>query len=342
MATTQLSDIIDVVVFSDIDPVFGPEKTAMMESGVAVRTPQFDQLANGDGKSIEMPFWKDLDESSEPNLSSDDPTSSASPVAVAQGEQLARKAFLNKGWSAADLAAEMASGDRVMEHVRARVDRYWMRQWQRRLIATASGIQADNVANDSGDMVYDIAGATNGDVGGGTKFSRTAFTSAAFTMGDMQDGVSAIGVHSAVYKTMLDNDDIDFVPDSNGEGQIATFLGRRVIVDDSLPFTPAGGALAGDSAPKYTSILFGNGAIGYGEGMPKVPVELDRAPAQGDGGGVETLWMRKTWLLHPFGFQQTGVPAGVSFTSAELAAATSWDRVVERKNVPLAFLVTNG
>jgi hypothetical protein len=46
-------------------------------------------------------------------------------------------------------------------------------------------------------------------------------------------------------------------------------------------------------------------------------------------------------LLHPFGFQQTGTPAGVSFTQAELAQAAQWDRVLPRKNVPIAYLVTN-
>ena len=88
-------------------------------------------------------------------------------------------------------------------------------------------------------------------------------------------------------------------------------------------------------------MLFGEGAFGYGVGSPMVPVEVEREAAQGNGGGIETLWVRNTWLLHPFGFQQTGTPAGESFTMAELRAATSWSRVVERKNVPIAFLSTN-
>ena len=87
--------------------------------------------------------------------------------------------------------------------------------------------------------------------------------------------------------------------------------------------------------------MFGAGAFGYGEGMSSVPVEVERNGLQGNGGGVETLIVRKTWLLHPFGFQATGTPAGESFTHAELAEATSFDRVVDRKNVPLAFLITN-
>jgi len=53
------------------------------------------------------------------------------------------------------------------------------------------------------------------------------------------------------------------------------------------------------------------------------------------------LWERNTWLLHPLGFQQTGTPAAVSFTQAELALAAQWDRVLDRKLVPMAYLITN-
>jgi hypothetical protein len=145
-----------------------------------------------------------------------------------------------------------------------------------------------------------------------------------------------MAVHSSVMKQMVKNDDIDFIPDSQGNLTIPTFMGKRVIVDDGLTVTA--GTTDGF---KYTSVLFGAGAFGYGDGMPEVPVEIEREAAQGDGGGIETLWRRNTWLLHPFGFQATGTPAGNSFTQAELALAAQWDRVIERKNVPMAFLITN-
>jgi hypothetical protein len=116
-------------------------------------------------------------------------------------------------------------------------------------------------------------------------------------------------------------------------------MGRRIIVDDGLP------VLAGSTDGfKYVSVLFGPAAFGYGEGLPNVPVEVAREAAQGEGGGIESLWRRATWILHPFGFQQiTSTPPanGFSYTQAELATAGLWDRVVDRKNVPMAFLITN-
>ena len=135
---------------------------------------------------------------------------------------------------------------------------------------------------------------------------------------------------------MVKNDDIVYIPDSMGQLTIPTYMGLRVIVDDGMTVT-AGST----SGFKYTSVLFGEGAFAYGDGAPMVPVEVERQEAQGNGAGVETLWTRKTWILHPSGYQNVGTPSSFSFTPAELALATTWDRVVERKNVPLAFIVTN-
>jgi len=336
MATVQLADIIDVKVFQDLPAVNSPEKTAFYQSGIVTRNSLLDGLATAAGKVAELPFWNDIDPTVAPNLSNDNPASIATAAKVAQGEQISRKAFLNKGLSATDLASEVAMGPRAMEHIRARTDTYWLRQWQRRLIASTNGILADNIASNSGDMVKSVASESIAGQSATTKFNRDAFTDAVYTMGDAATQLRAIGVHSAVMAQMVKNDDIVYIPDSQGQLTIPTYMGLRVIVDDG--HTVTAGTTDGF---KYVSVLYGEGAFGYGDGMPLNPVEIERAAAQGNGAGVETLWTRKTWILHPFGYQSTGTPAAVSFSLAELAAATSWSRVVERKNVPLGFLITN-
>ena len=342
MANTLITDVIVPELYMGYQAVDYPEKTAFFDSGVAVRSAIFDQLANGGGRIEHIPFWKDLDSTSEPTYSTDATTDVAVPEKVVAGEMIARKAFLNQQYSTADLAAELAGSD-PMQRIRNRFGTYWMRQWQRRLIKSLSGVYADNVANDSSDMVKNVSGATNADVTSATVFSRSAFTGAAFTSGDHFDDYAAIAVHSVVYKRMVDNDDIDFIPDSQGNLTIATFMGRRVIVDDGMPYTAAGGSGSGDTAAKYTSILFGTGAVGYGEGSPRVPMEIEREALQGNGGGIEIIVERKQWIIHPFGFQfKSTTVTGQSPTWANLVLATNWDRVVERKNVPIAFLVTNG
>jgi len=339
MATTRLSDIIDVTIFRDLPQIEGPEKTRFFESGIVTRNGLLDELANAPGKSIELPYWNDLDGSEEVNYSSDDPGSSATPQKITQGEQTARKAFVNQGWQAADLASELAMGGTAMEAIRARTDRYFARQWQRRLIAATNGVLADNVAGNS-DMVVDVAAESIATQGAGTLFNRDAFTEALYTAGDSAEMFTTIAVHSVVMAQMVKNNDIDFIPDSNGMSTIPTYMGKRVIVDDGL--TVVGG---GTDGFKYTSVLFGPGAFGYGVGSPITPVAIDRKEEQGDGGGIETLWVRNTWLLHPFGFQQVGTPSGAasgkSFTQAELATAAVWNRVLPRKQIPIGFLITN-
>lgn len=344
---SRLANIIDVTVFQDLPAEDLPEKTALFQSGVIVRNQLLDNLANAPGKTAELPFWKDLDPTVEQNYSNDNPADEATPLQIEQDEQIARKAFMNQGWTESDLAAELAMGGNAMRRIRARVDTYWMRRWQRRVVNTAVGVMLANIANDGGDMVHDIS-IQDGDAAvAANLFSRTAMVAGAFTMGDQFDGIGTIVVHSVVAQNMIDSDDIVYIPDSKGQLTIPTYLGKRVVIDDGAP------VIAGTTSGfRYVSMLFGQAAFGYGEGTPEVPTEVDRKAEGGNGGGVETLWSRKTWLVHPLGHKFTSntvtgpaapkSPANISPTDANLRLAANWERVYDRKNIPLAFLVTNG
>lgn len=344
---SRLANIIDVEVFNDIPAVDIPERTAFFESGVIVRNAALDALANAPGKTAEMHFWKDLDPAIEQNYSNDNPADLAVPLLIEQGEMLARKAFMNQGWSEADLAAELASGGNAMRRIRARIDTYWTRRWQRRIIATSVGLFLNNVADNGGDMVHDISLQTTVGQTAANMFSRTAMVAGAFTMGDGFEGIRTIVVHSVVAQRMIDNDDIIYVADSMGRLSIPTYLGRRVVIDDNSP------VIAGTTSGfRYVSTLFGDSIMGYGEGTPEVPTEVDRNAAGGNGGGIETLWSRKTMLIHPLGHTFTSNtvsgpaapknPAGISPTDSDLRLAANWNRTHDRKLIPLAFVVTNG
>ena len=337
MATTRLSDIIDTTVFQDLPQVEGPEKTAFFDSQIVSRSPLLDGIASQPGQITELPFWKDLDGSVEVYYSNDDPNTSASPQKVTQGKQVARKAFVNQGWSSADLASEIAMGGTAMEAVRARTDRYFAKQFQRRLIASVEGIYANNVANNSSDMVEDVSVDDGGNIAAGTRFNKDAFIEAAYTMGDQVDGVQAIAAHSAVAKVITKLNDAEDVRDSDGQLLYRAYMGRRIIVDDTLPAEAVGTG----SGFKYISVLFGSDAFGFGNGNPETPVEIDRKPDAANGGGIEELWLRNTWLLHPFGYKQEGTPSGQSFSLSELRTDAVWARELERKLVPIAFLRTN-
>ena len=336
--TTRLSDVIDIEVYQDLPAVNDPTKTTIFESGVAVASPLLNSLAGAMGDSAQLPFWKDIDASVEANLSNDDPASTATPQKVVQGKQVARKLFLNQAWQAADLVNEFSMGGDALQHVRNRVDAYWVKQFQKYLMAATEGILQDNIANDSGDMAIDISIADGDNATADNLFSDTAFINASMTLGDSFENLGAILVHPVVYGQMRKNNSIDFIPDAAGQYTIPTYQGRRVILNSEVTVV-AGGT----SGFVYRTVLFGAGAFGYGQGNPTNPVEVERDGLAGNGAGIEALINRKTWLIHPFGYEfKSGTVAGQSPTIAEYKLAANWDRVVERENVPLAFLLTNG
>ena len=142
---------------------------------------------------------------------------------------------------------------------------------------------------------------------------------------------AAIGVHSVVMNQMVKQDLIEYLRDSDGKIILATYLGKPVFMDDSLVY----------GSGRYLSVFFGQGAFGYGEGNPTVPVELERKASGGNGGGAEVLWERKTLILQPAGFSWKGsTNQNLSPTAAQYAAAGNWERVFDRKQVPFAAVIS--
>lgn len=339
MAVTRFSDIVIPAVWNSYRSLPLPEVLAFTDSGIAVPVPEVLAQLNGGGEEIIMPFWRDLDPNAVPNMSDDDPDRMAVPLKVGAATMRARKAYLNQGWSASSLTRELAGSD-PLAHVRARDDAYWSRRWQRRLISVCKGLLADNIAANGGDMVVNVSIADGNAATDANLFSRQSFARAIFGLGDQYQYITAIAVHSVVLARMVANDDIVYIRPSQGTLDVPTFMGKRVIVDDGL--APTAG---GTSGFVYTSILFGQGAIGYANGVHHMPVEEERSPRAGHGGGVDTLWTRKNWLIHPFGYDFTNasITAPERFaTDADLEKAVNWTRMVDRKQVPIAFLQTNG
>jgi len=334
-AVTQLSDVIVPDVFEQYIRVRTTELSAVFQSGIVRPDAQFAKLIQGGGKTFTLPFWNDL-ASDEPNISSDDPTSSSESKKITASSDVGVGHHRNQSWSAADLVSALA-GDDPMKVIGDRVAGYWARAYQEHLIASVKGVIADNVANDSGDMVYSIATDDAAAVTDAERISATAVIETQQTMGDAGAALAGICLHSVPYSKLRKLNLIDFIPDARGEVNIPTYLGMRVIVDDGLP------AVAGTNRITYWTVLFGAGAFGWGEGRSRVPVEVDRDPDAGDGEGVEFLFTRKQYLLHPRGIKFTNTTvAGQSPTNTESEDADNWDRVYDRKLVRIAVLKTNG
>lgn len=337
MATVRLSDVVIPEVWATYGEVNSPELIAFLESGIVVNDERLNQYAQGPSKTGHIPFWLDLDQTEEQDYSNDDPTDMSAPSKIGTSQMAFRKAYMSKSWSDMDLAGELIAQD-PLQHIKTRTSTYWLRRLQRRIIAIAKGVLAENIANDASDMVIDISTEDGLNATAANRFNSVAFLNAAFTMGDASGGFVGIGMHSMVAKQLTVLDEIEVLKDSTGNVLTQFYKGLRVIMDDSLPVI-AGGV----SGYRFVSVLFGRGFIGMGVGTPDVPVETIRVPAAGNGGGMETFFERKTWLLHPIGHNwvEDGSIVEFSPTDANLADQRFWDRIYDRKQVPVAFLITN-
>jgi len=335
MATVQIADIYNPLTFASFIDESQIELNNFIRSGVLAQSPLVAAQASQGGNEGILTGFKPLG-TEEPNYSNDNPALTSTPSNITKYVQRWRLASQNQSWSTMDIAAELALKDPV-EAITSKIGQYWATQNERRLIQSAMGVLADNVANNSADMVVNLATDSADPITPDQLISGDAVLDALQTSGDHKMNYTAIAMHSVVYTSLQKQNLIDFIPNSRGEIVIPTYMGMTVVVDDSLP------AVAGSERVTYTSILFGAGAFVGGQGRILNPSELDRNPSAGNGGGEEIIYSRRSEIIHPLGCSfESGSVAGQSPTQAELSNASNWQRVWERKNINMAFLQTNG
>jgi len=334
MSTTQLADVI-------YGPQFLPttiQRTTVLStirtSGIAADDAQISLLASGHGDILQMPFWNDITGNS--NVSSDDPAVSAAPLKIAQGQDICRKLRRNNGWQSANLVSAVIAQD-PLDVIAQLIAEYWVREEQTVMGFMLTGVFAAASMSSNILNVATETGATTG-----VNMDATVSSNAHALLGDHGRALVAIMMHSRVYWNLRAQRAVSFLRDPVTGLDYETWDGMRIIVNDQLP------AVAGTtSGTKYTSYLFADGAIGYAEatglGGPIKPVEIQVAPSAGNGEGVDTVWYRRHWIMHPRGVRFTSASvAGNSPTNAELATAANWVRAYDAKNVRIVACVTNG
>ncbi len=317
------------------------EKTAIFRSGILRSSPEAAALLSGGGRTMNAPFWKDMSDS-EPGIASDDPAVVSTPEKLTSGKDIMRRQLRTYSVSVADLTPVLSGGD-PLARLREASGRFWERHFQRTLVKTLTGVFGDNATNFSSDMINDISTDSSATATAGELVGAEAVIDAAQTMGDNKDVLSAIIMHSTVYTRLQKLNLIDFIPDSEGRIAFTRYLNFNVIVDDNVrTLTVAAGDTTNRS--KYWTYLCGPGAMLWAETPVATPAEVKREPAQGNGMGVESIYMRRQYVMHVPGVKWTDTSVTGEFPSySDLATTANWSRVVaERKQIPLALLVTNG
>lgn len=342
MATVQIADIYNPLVYDVGIQEAAIEKNLFVQSGVMVTDTRIDAMASGPGQVGELPFFFGLDNpqadgTDEPNYTTDNPATFSTPKKLTGAKQVYMSSHKHQSWSTMDLARELGLIDPAGAIIN-RMGQYWATDNQHRLVQSALGVLADNIANDSGDMVNAIASETIAGQSTATRISAEAIIDTASTMGDAAGGLSTIAIHSVKYAELQKQNLISFIPDARGEVNIPTYLGYTVVVDDGMPVR-----VGTTDGFVYTVMLIAGGVFAYGEGSAETPSELERIAGAGNGGGQDVIHSRQTTIIHPYGFSfdNTAI-AGQSPTYAELATAAEWNRVyAERKNIGIAFLTIN-
>lgn len=342
---TQVSDIITPEIFTPYVRQQTTLKSALLQSGAVTELPSLTAMLAGAGVTFQVPSFKPLDDDEE-NISGDQAadrftggSNDSSPKKIGTAQETAVRLSRNQSWSSADLAAALAGTDPMMA-IADGVVKYWVDRLQAAFIATMSGVFADNAAAPTGTDQHTINDLTN-DISdtaysaGVTNFSRAAFLDTTLTLQDSMNDLGMIAVHPVVYNAMQKANDIDFIPDSEGKFTVPTYLGHVVVMDARMP----------SNTGVYESWMFAPGAVALGMSSPKVPTEVAREAAAGNGGGQEILYDRVEWAIHPHGHAYKGAPAAGgpsnAATANNLKSADSWTRVFPQRNqIKMARLIT--
>ena len=332
MAETRLTDIIIPEVFYPYIMEESLNRNPFFQSGILAASPQITAFLAGGGKTSNIPYWQDL------TGDSDEPSETVADTVNELGtdKMVVRRQIRHKAWGANALSAAL-SGANPVQAIGQRVAGFWGKDMQNNLVRYIRGILADNAADDSSDLIVDISTEDGAAATSANKISATKTIEALMKQGDRFSDIKAIAVHSVVYQTMVTNDLIDFVQDSKTSTMIPYYIGLRVIVDDGMPVI-AGGT----SGYKYHSYLFKPGSVGFGENAGAIlPVEVSRDASKGSG--IDILYTRRQFAVAPLGFSWNKADnSAITPSLADLIAATSWDRVYDKKNTGVVAIVSNG
>ena len=251
-----------------------------------------------------------------------------------------------KAWMEKDFAEDVTGGAGFMSNVGRQVNRYWEDIDQDTLIAILTGmfnmtgaLNLPFVTNHT----YDTTEIDDGVVGATTLNNAIQQAS-----GDHKRNFTMAVMHSVVATQLENKGLLERYTPANAEGLqrdlgMATWNGRRVIIDDNMPTAD------GDGGTVYTTYVLGQGAFDYENIGAEVPYAMSRDEYK--NGGLETLHSRQRKVFAPYGvsFTQANMTTN-SPAKAELATGANWELVkdaggtqtINHKHIPIARILSLG
>ena len=251
-----------------------------------------------------------------------------------------------KAWVERDFSFDITGGVDLMSNVASQVNKYWQDYDQETLINILKGIFAMTGAEN----LKFVNGHTNDISAGQGDAAKVDATTLNNTIqkasGDNKSIFTTAIMHSVVATNLENLQLLQYLKYTDKAGitrdlGIATWSGRTVLIDDSVPV----------DGTKYTTYLLGAGAFDYCDCGAKVPNEMGRDPAI--NGGQDTLYTRQRKLFAPYGISFTKASmVSLSPTDTELATGANWELVndgaasdktyINHKAIPIARIISLG
>lgn len=308
---TKITDVLVPKVFGAYMDKAPLEQNEFYQSGVIERTPYFDALAAGAGYTANLPKWAEIDADDFDSRTDGDnglPTFDK----VTTVNEVAIKCFDKLAVGSSTLVSELA-GSNAVEAISRKLGNKVTSLLQARLLQTLKGLFA------STDMAGNQSTVTL------ANFNNNAIVEAQGLLGERQDRVVAIAMHSKLYtelkKLNLLTNHATLISDITGSP--VEFLGnKRVIIDDKLV-----------DGTNYLAYLFVRGAVAYGRGGEEYPIEIGKIPHMEEEG----ITIRYNHIFHPHGATWKGT-SGLIVPKTELVKGTNWGIVYDPKEIGIVQL----
>lgn len=310
----------------DVSPLF--------QSQAFVTDPDLTDALAAKSMSFSFGYLQPLDTNVEPNYSNTVFNDIAEPRSGAYGEQSGRKAMINESFGASKLERQLANGDPLLQFAQFEND-WTLANLEHRAQATLVGIQADDTANHGGSLTTDVS-SKSAEAG---QLNTDTFLQATQGMPQDIERRGVIIMHNDKYYDLLRQKLVNKEVASDGITPIETYNGLAIIRSNRMTKFGA----------KYRTMIIGAGAFGYAYGDGADNLATDGDESRGNGGGFNTIHLRKNVIVHPQGYSFTAGAADLTggtknealFANwADLQKPDHWSRIASREQVAIGFLIT--
>ncbi len=259
----------------------------------------------------------------------------------------------SQGWTEKDFSTDVTGEDFLP--ATQEVAEFWDDVDQSTILSTMKGIFAMTGAKNLEfveNHTYDISGKETDN-----KFAETTLNTAIQkALGDNKSKFKIAIMHSQVSTNLENLKILAYAKYTDSEGiqrdvTLGTINGRIVLIDDNMPVEVVEESAEGkgDGYIKYTTYVFGAGAIEYTNCGVKKPYSMSENDEK--HGGETTLWSRQRKIFSPYGISFKK-PGFISPTNEQLADGKNWElansnesstpEYFPHKAIPIARIITRG